>query len=136
MNPAPFTITVHAKERVLEVRYPERPTMAFYEQYELEVRAAILRLAAEGPWDCIVDQSALRALAPDFPPRIAVLNAWAREHGMHRTARLVSDSAVGELQTVRILRESGVLHIGAVFHDRAAAWAFVTGAAGSGHAGQ
>lgn len=126
MRAAPFTITVHANERVLEVRYPEHPTMEFYEKYELAAREAIVALAAEGPWDCIVDQSALKALAPDFPPRIALLNAWAREHGMRRTARLVSDSAVGELQTIRILREAGVMNVGKVFHDRAAAWKFVT----------
>lgn len=126
MKPASFTLTVHAPERVLEVRYPVRPTMESYEQYEVELRAAILRLEPQGSWDLVVDQSALRALAPEFPPRIALLNAWAKEHGMRRTARVVSNSAVGELQTIRILRESGVLHIGAVFHDRAAAWAFVT----------
>ena len=133
MKPAPFVIIVHARERVLEVRYPERVTEAFYEQYDREVRAAILGLAAGGPWDCVVDQSALRALAPEFPPRISVLNAWAREHGMRKTARLVSDSAIGELQTLRILREAGVTTTGAVFHDRDAAWKFVTS---SGDAGQ
>ena len=135
MKPEPFTIEVHETERVLEVRYPERPTMELFEEYEREVRAAMTALARRGPWDCIVDQSALRTLAPDFPPRIAVLNAWAHEHGMRRTARLVSDSAVGELQTIRILRESGVQHIGRVFHERAAAWDFVTGKS-SGDVGQ
>ena len=127
MKPEPFTITVHREERVLEVHYPERPTMEFYETYEIEVRAAIVALAQGGAWDCIVDQSALKALAPEFPPRIAMLNAWAREHGMRRTARLVSNSAIGELQTIRILRDSGVINIGKVFHDRPAAWDFVTG---------
>ena len=133
MSPAPFTVTVHGPERVLEVKYPQKPTLESYEKYDVEVRAAMLQLAAGGPWDCIVDQSALKTLAPEFPPRIAALNAWAKDHGMRRTARLVSHSAVGELQTIRILRESGVLHIGKVFHDRSAAWAFVTD---SGHAGQ
>ena len=118
MKAEPFTITVHQKERVLEVRYPEHPTMELYEKYELQVRLAIRALAAGGPWDCIVDQSALKALAPDFPPRIATLNGWAKENGMRRTARLVSNSAVGELQTIRILREAGVMRIGRVFHDR------------------
>lgn len=127
MKPEPFIIKVHSKERVLEVHYPARPSMEFYEQYEVMVKAAILSLAAAGPWDCIVDQSALQALAPDFPPRIALLNSWARENGMRRTARLVSESYIGELQTRRILRESGVIETAQVFHDRAAAWAFVTG---------
>ncbi len=127
MKPEPFTIQVHARERVLEVRYPERPALETYEQYEVAVRAAILLLAAGGPWDCIVDQTALRALAPDFPPRISALNAWARENGMRRTARLVSDSYIGELQTMRILRDGGVINAAQVFRDRAAAWDFVIG---------
>ena len=125
-----FAITLHARERVLEVRYPARPTMEAFEAYLAEVRAVILELAKGGPWDCIVDQSALKALAPDFPPRISELNAWAREHGMRRTGRLVSASAVGELQTLRILKEAGVKDTGAVFRDRQTAWNFVTGVEG------
>lgn len=127
MKSEPFVITVHAAERVLEVRYPSRPTMASYGEYEKAVRAAIAELSAGGAWDCIVDQRQLRALAPDFPPRISELNVWSKERGMRRTARVVSDSAVGELQTLRILKESGVTEMGAVFHDREEAWAFVTG---------
>ena len=127
MKLLPFVITVHQKERVLEVKYPERPTMASYERYDTEVRAAIIALAVGGPWDCIVDQTALRAMAPEFPSLIAVLNAWAVAHGMRHTARMVSDSAIGELQTLRILRDAGVTNMGQVFHDRPSAWAFVTG---------
>lgn len=126
MKPEPFVIKVHVDERVLEVHYPERPTMEAYERYETEVRTAILSLAATGHWDCVVDQRALQALGPDFPPRIALLNAWARENGMRRTARLVSDSYIGELQTKRILRDSGVINNAQVFRDRALAWDFVT----------
>ncbi|MFZ5440516.1 MAG: hypothetical protein ACOZQL_10945 [Myxococcota bacterium] len=111
---------------MLEVRYPARPSLDAWAQYEVEVRAAILELAKKGAWECLVDQTALKALAPDFPPRIAEINHWAREHGMQRTARLVSDSAVGELQTQRILKEGGVKDMGAVFHERAEAWRFLT----------
>lgn len=125
-----FTIIVHRAERVLEVQYPARPSMEAWEQYVVEVRAAILELAKQGSWECLVDQTALKALAPDFPPRIADINHWAREHGMQRTARLVSDSAVGELQTLRILKEAGVKDVGAVFHERAQAWKFLTGSEG------
>ncbi len=126
MKDEQFTITVHRDARVLEVQYPARPTMSAWATYERDVRVEVLKLAAGGAWDCIVDQQQLRALAPDFPPRIAELNVWSREHGMRRTARVVSDSAVGELQTLRILKESGITDIGAVFHERDAAWAFVT----------
>lgn len=121
-----FSITVHPSKQVLEVRYPARPTMEAFERYEKQVREAIEGLAKVGAWDCIVDQSALKALAPDFPPRIAELNTWAKAKGMRKTARLVSNSAVGELQTLRILREAGLQELGAVFHDREAAWAFLT----------
>lgn len=121
-----FTIIVHEAERVLEVRYPPRPSLESWEQYVVEVKVVILELGKRGPWECLVDQTALKALAPDFPPRIAEINGWARGHGMQRTARLVCDSAVGELQTLRILKEAGVKDMGAVFHDRATAWQFLT----------
>ena len=126
-QPEPFVITVHAEARVLEVRYPARPTVEAFETYEREVRAAIERLAPGGGWDCIVDQTSIKALAPEFPPRIAALNHWASGKGMRRTARLVSDSAVGELQTLRILRDAGVSDMGRVFRSRDEAWKFSTG---------
>jgi len=120
-----FTVIVHADTRILEVHYPAHPTLEGYETYEKEVREAILSLGGE--WDCLVDQSALKALAPEFPPRIAVLNQWAREHGMRRTVRVVSDSAVAELQNLRILRESGNTDVGRLFRDRALAWQALKG---------
>lgn len=126
MKPEPFVVVVHKDRRILEVRYPTRPTLQTYEAYEKEVRAAIEKLAEGGEWDCLVDQTALKAMAPEFPPRISELNAWARTKGMRRTARVVSGSAIGELQTVRILRDSGVKDVGAIFHDRAEAWKTLT----------
>ncbi|MEW5741721.1 MAG: STAS/SEC14 domain-containing protein [Myxococcota bacterium] len=126
MKADPFTVIVHADRRILEVRYPTRPTMESYEKYEVEVRRAIEGLAKGGEWDCLVDQTGLKALAPEFPPLIAKLNTWARSKGMRRTARVVSHSAIGELQTVRILKDAGVKEIGSVFHDRDEAWATLT----------
>jgi len=120
-----FTVIVHADERILEVHYPPHPTLEGYEAYEKEIREAILSLGGE--WDCLVDQSALKALAPEFPPRIAELNHWAREHGMRRTVRVVSDSAVAELQNLRILRESGNTDVGRLFRDRTVAWQALKG---------
>ena len=86
-----------------------------------------MRSINRGQWDCIVDQTALKAMAPDFPPRISELNVWAAEHGMRRTARLIASSAVGELQTQRILKDSGVKEMGALFHTHEDAWKFATG---------
>jgi hypothetical protein len=48
VNSEAFTIKLHEKERGLEVRYPERPTMETYEAYEKAVRAAISSLATKG----------------------------------------------------------------------------------------
>lgn len=125
MKTEPFTVRVHADQRILEVHYPSRPTMESYAAYETEVRHAIEELAKGGEWDCLVDQTALKALAPEFPPLIAKLNSWARTQGMRRTARVVGESAIGELQTVRILRDSGVKDIGSTFHDREAGWSWL-----------
>jgi hypothetical protein len=125
VKPEPFTVKVHATERILEVHYPTRPTLETYAAYEAEVRKAILELAKGGEWDCLVDQTALKALPPEFPPLIAKLNSWARSQGMRRTARVVGDSAVGELQTLRILRDSGVRDIGSTFRDRSSGWAWL-----------
>ena len=88
------------------------------------MRAAIE--AWRGEWDCLVDQSALSLMPPELPPVIAVLNAWARGKGMRRTARVVKDSAVAELQVNRILRESGTAQVGSLYKTRAQAWAALT----------
>ncbi len=121
---AEFEIIVHGRERILEVRYPSRPTADSYARYEKAVRAAIV--AWRGEWDCLVDQSALTLMPPELPPLIAVLNAWARGKGMRRTARVVKDSAVAELQVNRILRDSGTAQVGVLHKSREKAWAALT----------
>ena len=118
-----FVVVVHPAERIIEVHYPARPTVENYTAYEKEIRAAIEKMG--GDWDCLVDQTALKALAPDFPPRIADLNTWARGKGMRRTARVIAESAIGELQGARILRDSGVQDVGAIFKSRDEAWLFL-----------
>ena len=120
----PFVITVHVKERIIEVKYPPRPTEATFTQYDREVRAAIEKLGA--PWDCLVDQSAFSAFAPELTPKIAELNRWAAGKGMRRTTRVVASSAIGELQSARVLRDGGVSGIATIFHTRAEAWAALT----------
>jgi hypothetical protein len=124
MDDSAFEIIVHGRERILEVRYPRRPTPESYAQYEKDVRAAII--AWHGEWDCLVDQSALKAMPPELPPKIAELNAWARATGMRRTARVVRDSAVAELQVNRILRDSGTAQVGSIYTSRALAWTALT----------
>lgn len=124
MAPNEFDIVVHGRERILEVRYPARPDAASYARYEKAVRAAIE--AWHGPWDCLVDQSALKAMPPELPPQIAVLNAWALGKGMRKTARVVNESAVAELQVNRILRDSGTAQVGSIFRSRDEAWKSLT----------
>ena len=124
MAASDFEIIIHGRERILEVRYPTRPTAASYARYEKEVRTAIE--SWQGEWDCLVDQASLTAMPPDLPPKIALLNAWARGKGMRRTARVVRDSAVAELQVHRILRDSGVAQVGSLHKSRALAWAALT----------
>lgn len=116
-----FEIIVHQAERTIEVRYPRRPTLASFDVYEREIRAAITAMGP--PWDCLVDQSAVQALAPELTPRVAALNQWAATGtGMEHTARVLSPSAIGELQSERILRDAGVKKIGSLHKTRAEAW--------------
>lgn len=124
MPASDFDIVVHGRERILEVRYPARPTAASYARYEKAVRTAIE--AWRGAWDCLVDQSALKAMPPELPPQIAVLNAWALSKGMRRTARVVNESAIAELQVNRILRDSGTAQVGSIFKSRDEAWKALT----------
>ncbi len=117
-----WEVVLHEQERVLEVKYPQRPTAASFDRYDRTVRAAIEKLAAGGKWDCLVDQTTVRALAPELATRISALNAWAHGKGMRKTVRVIADSAIGELQSVRILREGGVRDIGSLFKSRDEAW--------------
>jgi hypothetical protein len=122
-----FVVTLHEKERVLEVVYPARITLAAFEKYETQTRELIAQLAPAGPWHCLVDQSRVAAtMSPDMPPRIADLVAWSLEQGMDRVARVLSPSELGRLQTGRILRAAGVSETALLFQDRESAWAFVT----------
>ncbi|MFO0596182.1 MAG: hypothetical protein U0228_12780 [Myxococcaceae bacterium] len=116
-----FEIIVHRAERTIEVIYPARPTADSFGRYDTKIREAITSLGPQ--WDCLVDQSAVQALAPELAPRVAELNQWAAARGMEHTARVLSASAIGELQGERILREAGVKKIGSLHKSRADAWA-------------
>jgi len=119
-----FEIRFHEGERILEVRYPAKPTLDSYTRYEKAVRETIESLG--GPWKCLVDQSGLSVLPPELPPRIAELNAWARTRGMGHTARVVKQSATAQLQVTRILQKSGAAAVGAQFATRDEAWKTLT----------
>ncbi len=128
MDAGDWIVTIHERERVLEVKYPARPNEAAFLRYDRAVRAAIEKLAAGGDWDCLVDQTAVRTLAPELASKIAELNAWAHGKRMRKTVRVLAESAIGELQGVRILREGGVKNIGGLFKSRDEAWKALRGA--------
>lgn len=120
MKSSAFLITVHPKPRIIEVVYPSHPTLESYERYEDEIRRTILELG--GTFDCLVDQRALKVAPPEISERITQLNAWAKDHGMRRTARVVAASAVSELQARRITREAQLHDASQLFHSRDQAW--------------
>jgi hypothetical protein len=123
---AEFEITFHEAERVLEVRYPARPTLDSYTRYESAMRETI-RSLSHLPWKCLVDQSALSVMPPELPPRIVELNAWAKTKGMGQTVRVVKPSATAQLQVGRILKNSGAEEIGTQCLTREDAWAALVG---------
>ncbi len=110
-----FEIRFHESERILEVRYPARPTLDSYSRYEQAVKQTISTLPFG--WKCLVDQSSLAVMPPELPPRITLLNVWAKNHGMDRTARVVAESATAELQVQRMFKGAAL-----VAHTRDEAW--------------
>ena len=100
-----WVVIVHRGERIIEVRYPEAPTLESLDRYEAEVRQAILSM--NGPWHCLVDQRAMPVLDATMSNRIAELIVWARQHGMTHAARVVRRGSMATLQAKQLLRESG-----------------------------
>jgi hypothetical protein len=99
----PFEITEHQAARILEIVYPAQPSADDIVRYVLEAKQAMKRFV--GPWCCLVVQRALVVLPPDLAGEVARLNAYAAQHGMACSARVVS-SAVAELQVTRLARTS------------------------------
>ncbi|MCA2978473.1 MAG: hypothetical protein INH41_10245 [Myxococcaceae bacterium] len=125
MSEASFEIHVHERERVIEVKYPTRLTPEALADYRAALEAAVLRLGAS--WRCLVDQTRLEVIPPHLTDGITALNRWAATHGLVAAARVLKQTAVGELQTRRILRESGLGESGKVYFDRDEAWRHLVG---------
>jgi hypothetical protein len=120
-----FEIRVHERERVIEVKYPKRFTPESLKAYEAELKSAVQRV---GPsWRCLVDQTSLDVIPPHLTDFITEMNRWAAQHGLIAAARVVKKTAVGELQSKRILRESGLGETAHVYFDRAEAWQSLVG---------
>ena len=115
-----FEVQVHERERIVEVRYPRKLTADSLHEYEATLKAAVGKLGSG--WRCLVDQTSLDVIPPHLTDQIAEMNRWAAQHGLVAAARVVRRTAVGELQSKRILRESGLGDAAHVFFDRGEAW--------------
>lgn len=98
----PFEIVVHEADAIVEVVYPEKPTEEDVDDYVGRVKKIIA--LQQGPWSCLVDQRQLNLMPDSLYEQAASLNAYAQEHGMKRSARVVSSAtaAVATLQTIRM----------------------------------
>lgn len=120
-----FEVQVHEHERIVEVKYPRRLTADSLHEYETTLKAAVEKLGSG--WRCLVDQTSLDVIPPHLTDQITEMNRWAAQHGLVAAARVVRKTAVGELQSKRILRESGLGDAAHVFFDRAEAWSVLVG---------
>lgn len=120
-----FELHVHERERVIEVKYPRKLTSESLEHYAAELKLAVGRL--NSTWRCLVDQTNLDVIPPHLTDLITEMNRWAVQHGLVGAARVVRKTAVGELQSKRILRESGLGETAHVYFDRAEAWQQLVG---------
>jgi hypothetical protein len=118
-TPDDFVIVVHAAERIVEVIYPPHPTPDMFDAYQGRLEGVIEGL--EGAWMCMVDQRAMPVAPEGLTERIAEFNAWALEHGMKRSARIVQHRLVAKLQANHILQHSGVKEA-SLHYSREDAW--------------
>jgi hypothetical protein len=104
----PFDIIVHEVDSIVEVVYPENPTLQDVEDYVTRVKKIIAR--RKGPWSCLVDQRRLNLMPDDLYEQVAALNTYAQQHGMKQSARVVSKAAaaVASLQTTRMQRQAAL----------------------------
>jgi hypothetical protein len=101
----PFEIRIDRPRQIIEVVYPARPTSDDVAAYVVAIQSAIVSM--EGDWDCLVDQRQLKLMAPALVEEVAVLNTWAEQRRMRRSARVVS-GAVASLQATRMAREASL----------------------------
>jgi len=119
-----FLIVVHPAEHVVEVVYPAHPTPDMFDAYQKRLQRVVLELNSPR-WMCLVDQRAM-AVAPEaLTDRIALFNAWALDHGMVRSARIIQPRLMAKLQANHILQHGGV-RVAALYHTREEAWAWLT----------
>jgi hypothetical protein len=116
-----FTVVEHPGP-IIEFVYPERPTAVDVANYVSDVRRIIQR--QRGPWCCLVDQRLLPVMPQEFVEHVKDLNAYAAQHKMRKTARLVTN-AVASLQAARFAREVKLASSLRTFTSRQAALAWL-----------
>jgi hypothetical protein len=120
----PFDIVVHEADAIVEVVYPENPTQEDVDDYVGRVKKIIA--GRQGPWSCLVDQRQLNLMPDRRYEQVAALNAYAQQHGMKQSARVVSRraAAVATLQTTRMRRQASLSRPVRTFtsRDDAIAW--------------
>ena len=85
-----FVIVEHS-DRIVEVVYPAEPDNSVVTDYTFRIKRIID--GQNGPWMCMVDQSALKALAPRLADKIRLLNTYALRKQMVCSARVIASTA-------------------------------------------
>lgn len=118
-----FVIVRHP-EAVIEVVYPAEPVSHDVVAYLGAMTRAIG--AETGPWMCLVDQRPLLGvIQPALLERLAMLNRYAKQRQMLKSARIVASSAAA-LQARRLAEEAGVANVVRTFTARDDAWGWLT----------
>ena len=103
----PFVVRVISDAvPILEVVYPAEPTHTDVAKYLVDMKRTIDDQRG-APWACLVDQRGLVRMDGTLLERVAALNAYAQQHGMVCSARLVSSEAAA-LQARRIAEQAGL----------------------------
>jgi hypothetical protein len=119
-----FGIHFHEADRILEVVYPAEPTPADMADYLLRVKNAIDALH-DVRWSCLVDQRKLKTAPTAMLDRVALLNVYALQRGMKRSARVVASSeGIADSQRVAHAAQTDAVR---VFFSREEALAWLRG---------
>ena len=114
---------IHPRERIVEIVYPERPTVEAFDRYEKRLKDALTAMRME--FDCIVDQRAPIVASPELAERMVSLTRWAQAHGLRRLVRVIANSPSAALQFKRITKEAKIAAPTALVQTREEAFAWL-----------
>lgn len=116
-----FLIVEHS-DRIVEVVYPAEPDNGAVTDYTFRIKRIID--AQGGPWMCLVDQSALRAMAPRLADKIRLLNRYAMRKQMWCSARVVAPTAPS-VQAAFLAGDPGLHKMVRAFRSRTEAFSWL-----------